>query len=103
MLLGPLHECYNIFHEAYLRGFCAFCIEIATWNLSTSVTTSHYVGLQEVSRGINDKVRVGVGEQFELSCRRKITDRPRACHVKPDIPPTARHGESWSVMPAVWP
>ena len=24
-------------------------------------------------------------------------------HVKPDIPPTARHGESWNVMPAVWP
>ena len=24
-------------------------------------------------------------------------------HVKPDTPPTARHGESWNVMPAVWP
>ena len=25
----------------------------------------------------------------------------RACDVRPDIPPTARHCESWNVMPAV--
>ena len=25
----------------------------------------------------------------------------RACLVRPDTPPTARHGESWNVMPAV--
>ena len=25
----------------------------------------------------------------------------RACDVRPDIPPTARNGESWNVMPAV--
>ena len=24
-------------------------------------------------------------------------------HVKPDTPPTARHGESWNVMPTDWP
>ena len=24
-------------------------------------------------------------------------------HVKPDTPPTARHGESWNVVPAVCP
>ena len=24
----------------------------------------------------------------------------RACDVRPDIPPTARNGESWNVMPA---
>ena len=26
----------------------------------------------------------------------------QACHLRPDTPPTARHGESWNVMPAVW-
>ena len=26
----------------------------------------------------------------------------RASNVRPDIPPTARHSESWNVMSAVW-
>ena len=24
------------------------------------------------------------------------------CHLRPDTPRAARHGESWNVMPAVW-
>ena len=34
--------------------------------------------------------------------RPRTTRRPRACHVRPDTPLTARHSESWNVMPDDW-
>ena len=42
--------------------------------------------------------------QFQWLTPRMATETARllkniaACHVKPDTPPTARHGESWNVM-----
>ena len=43
---------------------------------------------------------------LQIQCRSRprelLTEHAVSCRVRPDTPHTARHGESWNVMPAVW-